>query len=163
MLIGEAAQERAVSGWSWVGSPMEVLRPHCTEAVSAVLRLCNEACQPVTPWGGKTGLVHGIFSDGTLALSLERMDRIEEVDPLGKTLAAEAGCILQTATEAAEAHDLLLPLDLGARGSVSAEHGIGFEKRDYLPRSRSQNEVALMRLLKSTLDPNNILNPGKVL
>jgi FAD/FMN-containing dehydrogenase len=118
LLTGEAAQEKAVSGWSRVGSPLAVLRPDCTEAVSAVLRLCNEARQPVTPWGGKTGLVHGIFSDGMLALSLERMDAIEEVDPVGKTLAAQAGCILQTAAEAAEAHDLLLPLDLGARGSA---------------------------------------------
>jgi len=48
-------------------------------------------------------------------------------------------------------------------GSVSAEHGIGIEKRDYLSVSRSENEIALMRVLKSTLDPNNILNPGKVL
>ena len=48
-------------------------------------------------------------------------------------------------------------------GSVSAEHGIGIEKRDYLSWSRSEEEIALMRLLKSTLDPNNILNPGKVL
>jgi FAD/FMN-containing dehydrogenase len=48
-------------------------------------------------------------------------------------------------------------------GSVSAEHGIGIEKRDYLSVSRSESEIALMRLLKSTLDPNNILNPGKVL
>ncbi|MCB2063286.1 MAG: FAD-binding oxidoreductase, partial [Novosphingobium sp.] len=46
---------------------------------------------------------------------------------------------------------------------VSAEHGIGIEKRDYLSWSRNENEVALMRLLKTTLDPNNILNPGKVL
>jgi FAD/FMN-containing dehydrogenase len=53
-----------------------------------------------------------------IALSLERMDAIEEIDPLGKTLTAQAGCILQTAAEAAEEHDLLLPLDLGARGSA---------------------------------------------
>ncbi len=118
VLTGEAAQEKAVSGWSRVGSPLAVLRPSNTAEVSAALRLCNEARQPVTPWGGKTGLVHGIFSDGMFALSLERMDKIEELDPLGKTLTAEAGCVLQTACEAAEAHDLLLPLDLGARGSA---------------------------------------------
>ncbi|MEX2249277.1 MAG: FAD-linked oxidase C-terminal domain-containing protein, partial [Parvibaculum sp.] len=49
------------------------------------------------------------------------------------------------------------------QGSVSAEHGIGLEKRPYLDWSRSPEEVALMRLLKQTLDPKNILNPGKVL
>jgi FAD/FMN-containing dehydrogenase len=48
-------------------------------------------------------------------------------------------------------------------GSLSAEHGIGLEKRDYLQYSRNPEEIALMRTLKSALDPNNILNPGKVL
>jgi len=48
-------------------------------------------------------------------------------------------------------------------GSISAEHGIGTEKRKHLPISRSPEEIALMRALKATLDPKNILNPGKVL
>ena len=45
-------------------------------------------------------------------------------------------------------------------GSVSAEHGIGVMKRDYLGHSRSAAEIATMRRLKATLDPNGILNPG---
>ncbi len=48
-------------------------------------------------------------------------------------------------------------------GSISAEHGIGMMKRSYLHQSRSREELALMKLLKQTLDPNNILNPGRVL
>jgi len=51
--------------------------------------------------------------------------------------------------------------DMG--GSVSAEHGIGTLKRDYLGFSRSEAVVGLMRTLKAALDPNAILNPGKVL
>jgi FAD/FMN-containing dehydrogenase len=47
-------------------------------------------------------------------------------------------------------------------GSVSAEHGIGLEKRAYLPLSRSAAEISTMRLLKQALDPRGILNPGKV-
>ncbi|MEL7187347.1 MAG: FAD-binding oxidoreductase [Pseudomonadota bacterium] len=47
-------------------------------------------------------------------------------------------------------------------GSVSAEHGIGIEKRAWLPHSRSETEIELMRTLKRTLDPNNILNPDRV-
>ena len=43
-------------------------------------------------------------------------------------------------------------------GSVSAEHGIGLEKKRWLPTSRSQTEIALMQLLKRTLDPHNLLN-----
>lgn len=48
-------------------------------------------------------------------------------------------------------------------GSVSAEHGIGLDKRDYLPYSRSPTELMLMARLKQMLDPQNLLNPGKVL
>lgn len=48
-------------------------------------------------------------------------------------------------------------------GSVSAEHGIGLEKREWLPLSRTPAEIVLMSRLKRALDPRNILNPGKVL
>jgi FAD/FMN-containing dehydrogenase len=51
--------------------------------------------------------------------------------------------------------------DIG--GSVSAEHGIGTEKLKWLPHSRTEAEIGLMRALKSALDPSNILNPGRVL
>ena len=47
-------------------------------------------------------------------------------------------------------------------GSISAEHGIGLEKKRYLHYSRNAEEIATMRLLKKTFDPHNILNPGKV-
>jgi len=48
-------------------------------------------------------------------------------------------------------------------GSFSAEHGVGQVKKDYLAKYRSGTELQLMRALKKTLDPNNILNPGKVI
>ncbi|MDP1631219.1 MAG: FAD-binding oxidoreductase [Caulobacter sp.] len=48
-------------------------------------------------------------------------------------------------------------------GTVSAEHGIGLQKRAYLHLSRSAEEIALMRQLKAALDPGNLLNPGKIL
>ncbi|WP_441295984.1 FAD-binding oxidoreductase [Sinorhizobium fredii] len=48
-------------------------------------------------------------------------------------------------------------------GSISAEHGIGILKRDFLDRSRSPAELEVMRRIKTALDPNGILNPGKVL
>jgi FAD/FMN-containing dehydrogenase len=47
-------------------------------------------------------------------------------------------------------------------GSVSAEHGIGLEKKPYLSVCRSEGEIALMRALKAALDPAGILNPGKI-
>ena len=48
-------------------------------------------------------------------------------------------------------------------GAISAEHGIGLEKKPYLPISRSAEEIALMKTLKRSLDPRNLLNPGKVI
>ena len=52
-------------------------------------------------------------------------------------------------------------VDVG--GSVSAEHGIGMEKMKWLPYSRTAAEMQLMRLLKKTLDPKNLLNTGRVI
>lgn len=49
------------------------------------------------------------------------------------------------------------------KGSISAEHGIGFIKRDYLERFKQPEALELMKQLKSTMDPNGILNPYKVL
>jgi FAD/FMN-containing dehydrogenase len=48
-------------------------------------------------------------------------------------------------------------------GSISAEHGIGLEKKPWLPISRSPAEIALMRTLKQVMDPKGILNPGRVI
>jgi FAD/FMN-containing dehydrogenase len=47
-------------------------------------------------------------------------------------------------------------------GTISAEHGIGLTKKAWLPYTRSEPELALMRRLKAALDPQNLLNPGKV-
>jgi FAD/FMN-containing dehydrogenase len=47
-------------------------------------------------------------------------------------------------------------------GSISAEHGIGLERKAYLGISRSAAEIATMRALKTALDPHGILNPGKI-
>ena len=118
VLTGEAAKERSVSSWCRLGTPIALVRPSTTAEVSAVLKLCHEARVPVTPWGGKTGAVGGAFADGTIALSLDRMAAIENIDAESCTLTAQAGCILQRAAEAAQAQSLLLPLDLGARGSA---------------------------------------------
>lgn len=48
-------------------------------------------------------------------------------------------------------------------GAISAEHGIGLEKKGWLSISRSPEEIALMRTLKQALDPKGILNPGRVI
>ena len=48
-------------------------------------------------------------------------------------------------------------------GSVSAEHGIGTLKKKWLGHARSEGEIALMHTLKAALDPDGLLNPGKVI
>jgi len=48
------------------------------------------------------------------------------------------------------------------QGSVSAEHGVGLTKKAYLPYSRSETEIALMKQIKQVFDPKGIMNPGKI-
>ncbi|MDF1608950.1 FAD-binding oxidoreductase [Hoeflea sp. YIM 152468] len=62
-----------------------------------------------------------------------------------------------------EVYRIVYDLVRDAGGSISAEHGIGTLKRDYLSYSRTPEEITLMRLIKLALDPDGILNPGKLL
>jgi FAD/FMN-containing dehydrogenase len=63
----------------------------------------------------------------------------------------------------AAVEELIYSLLAKRHGSISAEHGIGLQKRAYLKYSRAPAEIAMMRAIKMALDPKNILNPGKVL
>ncbi len=119
VLEGQAALDVAKSPWTRLGAPAAVLRPCSTAEVALILRSANDAGMAVVPWGGRTGLVDGTYAEGALALSLERMNAIEDIDPGSGTMRVQAGCVLQAACEAAEARGLLLPLDLGARGSAT--------------------------------------------
>jgi FAD/FMN-containing dehydrogenase len=56
--------------------------------------------------------------------------------------------------------DAVLRLVASHGGSISAEHGVGRAKRDWLSLSRSDTELAMMRAIKSALDPAGLLNPG---
>ncbi len=72
---------------------------------------------------------------------------------------------LDTATFLAKTHEVdaaIFALVKAHGGSISAEHGIGLLKRDYLGFTRSPAEIAAMRAIKRALDPNDTLNPGKV-
>ncbi|HLJ53257.1 MAG TPA: FAD-binding oxidoreductase [Rhizomicrobium sp.] len=115
---GEEAASSGL-GRGRLGVPIAIVKPATTAEVACVLRLCHGAGQPVVPWGGLTGLVEGARSDGAIALSLQRMNHIEEIDQEGATMTVEAGCVLQTVCEAADAKGLFFPLDLGARGSAT--------------------------------------------
>jgi FAD/FMN-containing dehydrogenase len=61
-----------------------------------------------------------------------------------------------------EADHELFALVQKYRGSISAEHGIGLLKKDYLGYTRTPAEIELLRGVKRTLDPKNLFNPGKI-
>jgi FAD/FMN-containing dehydrogenase len=97
-----------------------IVRPSDTEEVAAVMRLCHQRDQKVVPFGGLTNLVGGcLASPDEIALSLERMNRVEEVDVTGSLMVVQAGTPLQTAQEAADKAGLFYPIDFGARGSCT--------------------------------------------
>lgn len=107
----------------WDSSPMQakaLVKPANTQEVSAVLKACHTAQQSVVTHGGLTGLVDGEKTTGNeIVLSLERLRDIENIDPLGRTITVQAGCVLQQVQEAVSEQGLLYGLDLGARGSCT--------------------------------------------
>ena len=119
---GEAIPERFLADWSGLAPvrPLALVRPRTTEEVSAALALCNRFRVPVVPQGGLTGLAGGAHPiSGGVALSLDRMNAIEEVDPVMATLTAQAGTPLAAIQAAAEEAGLFFGLDLGARDSCT--------------------------------------------
>ncbi|WP_347311440.1 FAD-binding oxidoreductase [Defluviimonas sp. SAOS-178_SWC] len=106
----------------WTGkynwTPRAVLRPGTTGEVAAILRLASEEAIPVVPTGGRTGLTGAIAAEGALMLSLERMNHIRAIRPEARVAVVEAGVILSTLHDAAEAAGLYFPLWFGARGSA---------------------------------------------
>lgn len=121
VLTGDAVRERVRNFWDT--SPLQaaaVVRPRTTQEVSQALRICHRLSQSVVTHGGKTGVCDGDrATPADVVISLEAMNRIEEIDATGRTLLAQAGCTLHALQEAAAEQGLFLPLDLGARGSCT--------------------------------------------
>src|ERR1700691_1086589 len=116
-----------------------VLRPGSVGEVSAILQLANETKTAIVPQGGNTGLVGGqIPHHNEIVLSLNRLDRIREIDATSNTITCEAGVTLQRAREAAAAAARLYPqllpsegtctiggnLSTNAGGTAAVAHGI---------------------------------------
>ena len=97
-----------------------VLRPGSVEEVAAILKLANETRTAIVPQGGNTGLVGGqIPLNGEVLLSLTRLDKIREVDPVSNTMTVEAGVTLARAREAASDADRLYPQLLPSEGTCT--------------------------------------------
>ena len=102
----------------WRGTSQLILRPANTAEVSAIMKICDETKTPIIPQSGNSGLVGGqIPMKGEVVLSLDRMTRIIEVDAANDTITVEAGAILKSVQEAADAADRLFPLSLASEGS----------------------------------------------
>ena len=122
LLTGDDIGEQYTRDWAKTtsGRALAVALPATTAQTAAVLRECNKHGAPVVPQGGHTGLSGGgtPSEDGRqVILSLRRMSAVREVSAANKTMTAEAGCLLETAQQRAEAAGLLFPLNLAAKGS----------------------------------------------
>jgi FAD/FMN-containing dehydrogenase len=100
-------------------SPM-VLKPGSVQQVSEILALASETGTAVVPQTGNTGLVGAQTpreGKQDILISLERMNRIRDVDPVANLMVVDAGCILADVQAAAEKVNRLFPLSLGSEGS----------------------------------------------
>ena len=97
-----------------------VALPQTTQEAMALVHLCHDFSIAMIPQGGNTGRVQGAQARTTqpaLVISLRRMNRIRAIDLDNNTMTVEAGCLLHTLQEAADQHNRLFPLSLGAQGS----------------------------------------------
>lgn len=120
LLTGEDVSNRSDS-WPPIGGcqAWAIVRPASTEEVSAVLKACHDQGQTVVTHGGLTGLVGGAAAlPGDIVISLERMNRLQAVDTVNRTVTVDSGAVIQNIQQAAEAEGFLFPLDFGARGSA---------------------------------------------
>ncbi|UQA57541.1 FAD-binding oxidoreductase [Polyangium aurulentum] len=90
----------------------------------------------------------GHIGDGNLHINVMKPDAMDKAAFLAKTH---------------EADHAIFTLVKKYQGSISAEHGVGLLKKDYLGYTRAPAEIALMRAIKSVLDPLGLMNPGKIL
>lgn len=121
VLTGASLNDRYTHIWR-MHQPLvakALLIPDTTEEVATIMRICHAHQQPVVLHGGLTNLVGSTTTQkNEIAISLERLNKIEEVDTGSRTLTAQAGVILSHIHQSADAQDLLFPLNFGAKGSA---------------------------------------------
>jgi len=101
-----------------VFSPEVVLIPESTKQISQILKYCNENNLPVTPQGARTGLSGGALPlFGGIALSLERFNKILNIDENNSQVTVEPGVITQVLQETVAAKGLFYPPDPASKGS----------------------------------------------
>jgi|SRR5690606_2048341 FAD/FMN-containing dehydrogenase len=106
----------------FTGRALALASPASTAETAALVRLCAEHGVPIVPQGGNSGMSGGATPDPSgeaLLLSMRRMNAIRRLDPQAREATCEAGVILQSLHEAAEAEGLRFPLTLGGKGSAT--------------------------------------------
>jgi D-2-hydroxyglutarate dehydrogenase len=99
------------------GRSTVLLLPSTTAEVSAVLKHCNERRLAVVPQGGNTGLVGGgVPVHDEVIVNVRLLNKMVSVDESAGVVVAEAGVVLEDLESYANAHNLTIPLDLGAKG-----------------------------------------------
>jgi FAD/FMN-containing dehydrogenase len=122
VLLGNDVPARNGNDWSasLPQTPLAVVRPVDAAGVADAVLACRKAGLCYVPQGGLTGLCRGAAPEaGWVAISLERMVGIEEIDPASATMTVRAGTSLETIQKAADECGLFFPLDLGSRGSCA--------------------------------------------
>ena len=102
------------------GKAAMVLKPGTAAEITKIVSLANEYKLALVPQGGNTGLVAGgvpFESGNEIIVSLSRLNRLRNIDPLANCITVEAGMILNTVQKAAEDVDRLFPLSMGSEGS----------------------------------------------
>ncbi|MCU6433252.1 FAD-binding oxidoreductase [Undibacterium sp. Jales W-56] len=124
IILNETEGQAYVTDWRkrFKGKALAILRPGTTEQVAHLVRLCNTHMVTIVPQGGNTGLVLGSVPDQSgkqVVMSLTRLKRIRQIDPINNTLTVEAGCLLAEAQNAAGQIQRLFPLSLASEGSCT--------------------------------------------
>jgi FAD/FMN-containing dehydrogenase len=123
LLVGDTDTAAYTEDWRrlYRGRTPAVIRPANTAELSQVVCLCAGVRAPIVPQGGNTSMVGGATpaADGSeFVLSLARMARIRDIDPLDLTMTVEAGVTLKAAQNAAVDAECLLPLSISSEGSA---------------------------------------------
>ncbi len=124
LLTDPADLEPHLSDWRnlYRGSTPCVVRPGTVAELAEAVKLCAAAGAPLVPQGGNTSMVGGATPDEggrQIVVSLARLNRVRDIDPLDMTMTAEAGVVLKAAQDAAAAAGCLFPLSLGAEGTAT--------------------------------------------
>jgi len=130
VLTDDADKAPYLTDWRkrYTGEAIAVLRPGTTEEVAAAVHACHAHQIAMVPQGGNTGLCGGatpMAGTGSVVISLQRLNRVRQVDPLNNTVTVEAGVILQQLQDTAREHGRLFPLSLAAEGSCTIGGNLG--------------------------------------